>query len=184
MSKRTIVAFGEIMLRLTAADALYHTDRFDAAYGGSESNVLVTLSCLGHPTRYLTKLPANDLGRGAVMHLQKYGVDCRHVLFGGDTMGMYFLEPGFDTRAAKVIYARKHAEVTTLCETDIDYADVLEDCAVLHISGISFALSPSVKTICFTLLREAKNGIYPSALILITAPNCGLWNKPAPCWRR
>ena len=161
MQNKTVVAFGEIMLRLTPPDSILNAANFDASYGGSESNVLVTLSGLGNATRYLTKLPDNDLGRGAVMHLQRYGVDCSKVISAGSNMGMYFFEPGFAARSAKVIYARKHAEVTTLTENDFDYEQILSDCGLLHISGISFALSPSVEATCFRLLAEAKKRNIP-----------------------
>lgn len=161
MDNKTIVAFGEIMLRLTPPDSILNAANFDASYGGSESNVLVTLSGLGNATRYLTKLPDNDLGRGAVLHLQRYGVDCSRILSAGSNMGMYFFEPGFATRPAKVIYARKQAEITTLTENDLDYEQILSDCGLLHISGISFALSPSVEATCFRLLAEAKKRDIP-----------------------
>ncbi|MBR2937669.1 MAG: sugar kinase [Oscillospiraceae bacterium] len=161
MDNKTVVAFGEIMLRLTPPDSILNATQFGASYGGSESNVLVALSCLGNATRYLTKLPDNDLGRGAVLHLQRYGVDCSQVISAGSNMGMYFFEPGFATRPAKVIYARKHAEITTLQASDINYEKALADCAVLHISGISFALSPSVEAVCFRLLQEAKKRRIP-----------------------
>ena len=124
MSKKTIVAFGEIMLRLTAQDMIINANEFSACYGGSESNVLAALSCMGNDTRYLTKLPANDLGKGAIMHLKKYGVDCSHIITEGNNMGMYFLESGCCARQPKVIYARKNAEVTTLNENDFDYEKI------------------------------------------------------------
>ena len=161
MDKKTIVAFGEIMLRLTAPDSILNANEFSACYGGSESNVLVALSCMGNRTRYLTKLPDNDLGKGAVAHLKKYGVDCSDIIINGNNMGMYFFESGYSVRQSKVIYARKNAEVTTLNENDFDYEKVLKDCAVLHISGISFALSHSVEALCFRLLEEAKKRNIP-----------------------
>ena len=161
MNSKTVVAFGAIMLRLTPPDSILNAAEFTASYGGSESNVLVTLSSLGNATRYLTKLPDNDLGRGAVLHLQRYGVDCSKIISAGNNMGMYFFEPGFATRPAKVIYARKHAEITTLQQNDLDYEQVLADCCLLHISGISFALSPAVEATCFRLLEEAKKRHIP-----------------------
>lgn len=156
MNKKTVVAFGEIMLRLTAQDLIMNAAEFSACYGGSESNVLAALSCMGNATRYLTKLPDNDLGKSAIMHLKKYGVDCSEIITDGGNMGMYFLETGCCTRQAKVIYARKNAEVTTLDENDFNYERIFRDCSLFHISGISFALSPSVEKLCFRLLKEAK----------------------------
>lgn len=172
------------MLRLTPPDSILNAASFDASYGGSESNVLVTLSSLGNATRYLTKLPDNDLGRGAVLHLQRYGVDCSKVISAGSNMGMYFFEPGFATRPAKVIYARKQAEVTTLQEADFDYEQVLSDCGLLHISGISFALSPSVETTCFRLLEEAKKRNIPVSFDFNYRAKLWSAEQAAPVFRR
>lgn len=161
MNKKTVVAFGEIMLRLTAPEMILSATQFSACYGGSESNVLAALSCMGNDTRYLTKLPDNDLGKGAILHLKKYGVDCSEIITDGSDMGMYFLEPEYGVRQAKVIYARKNSAVTTLQEDDFDYDKVFKDCCLFHISGISFALSPSVKKLCFRLLEEARDRSIP-----------------------
>lgn len=161
MNSKTVVAFGEIMLRLTPSASILNASEYKAIYGGTESNVLAALSTFGNKTRYLTKLPDNDLGRGAIMHLKRYGVGCDSIISSGDNMGIYFLEKGFGCRNAKVIYSRKHSEVTTLTKSDFDFDAVFENAALFHISGISFALSDSVKDLCFCLLEEAKNRNIP-----------------------
>ena len=50
-----IVAFGEIMLRLSPKEnnIIEDTNEYDAYYGGTESNTLVTLSSLGNKTIFL-----------------------------------------------------------------------------------------------------------------------------------
>lgn len=155
---RKILSFGEIMLRLTPPEntMLCDTKSFGACYGGTESNVLVCLSCLGNQTEYLTALPENELGSAVLKHLHAYGVGTGHILRRGDTLGMYFLEEGFDKRTSRVVYNRRHSEVAGLDETAFDYDEVFKGCGLFHISGISFSLSPSVKALCFRLLREAK----------------------------
>ena len=61
---KKIVAYGEIMMRLTPENLIPLEDsiKMDICYGGTESNVLVALSHLGDETSYLTKLPDNKLG--------------------------------------------------------------------------------------------------------------------------
>lgn len=154
----TIVAFGEIMLRLTPPDRALLQDAaaFSACYGGSEANVLIALSALGDRTAYLTALPQNELGDAVIRHLRANGVDTAHIVRQGDTLGMYFLEEGFGARPTKVIYNRRHAEVTRLGEDAFDYDAVFAGCSFFHISGISFALSEQARTLCFRLLKEAK----------------------------
>ena len=48
-----IVTFGEIMLRLSkhSGQRLFQNGPFDAAYGGSEANVAVSLAQLGRAAR-------------------------------------------------------------------------------------------------------------------------------------
>ena len=156
--KKSIVAFGEIMLRLTPPDknSIKNTNNFDASYGGSESNVLIALSSLGNYTRFVTQVPDNDLGDAVIKHLNSYNTDTALVKRKGDTLGMYFLEEGFGERATKVIYSRKYASITNLTVNDFSYDDIFLNCELFHISGISFALSETVKELCFKLLEEAK----------------------------
>ncbi len=159
----TMVAFGEIMLRLTPSNGgtIQTTANFDACYGGSEANVLACLSSLGNKTQYLTALPTSPVADAAVFHLRALGVGTDYILRSGDTMGMYFLEKGFGARGARVVYNRRYAEITKLTKDSFDYDSVFHSCSVFHISGISFALSPSVQELCFTLLSEAKKRQIP-----------------------
>lgn len=155
---KTVVAFGEIMLRLTPPDKkmIYETRAFDACYGGTESNVLVCLSGLGNKTEYLTAIPQNELGNAVVKHLKSYGVGTENIIRSGDTLGMYFLEEGFGVRSANVVYNRRHSEISKLEKGAFDYDKVFENCDIFHISGISFALSENTKELCFEMLEEAK----------------------------
>lgn len=160
---KKIVSFGEIMLRLTPPGnaMICDTKSFDACYGGTESNVLVFLSALGDETEYLTALPENELGSAVLRHLRSHGVGTKHILQAGDTLGMYFLEEGYDKRSSKVVYNRRHAQVTKLDEAAFDYDEIFKGCGLFHISGISFSLSPSVRRLCFKLLKEAKKRSIP-----------------------
>ncbi len=156
--KKTIVAFGEVMLRLSPPDKklIKNTDTFCASYGGSESNVLVALSSLGNTTRFVSRVPDTPLGEAVIRHLNSYGIDTSLVHKGGDALGMYFVEEGFGERPSGVIYARKNAAITMLGADDFDPDAVFSKCDLFHSSGISFALSASVRELCFSLLREAK----------------------------
>lgn len=156
MSK--ILAFGEIMQRLTAPNnsLLCGCKQLDVCYGGSEANVLIALASFGNDTEYVTALPSNDLGYAVIRHLKSYSVGTKHIKMQGNVLGMYYFEQGFGGRANKVIYNRSNAEVSRLCEDDFDYDNLFCDCSVFHISGISFALSETVKRLCFRLLKEAK----------------------------
>lgn len=54
-----VLTFGEMMLRLKPQgnNRIMQSDAFEAAYGGAEANVAVSLALLGNDSAYLTKLP-------------------------------------------------------------------------------------------------------------------------------
>ena len=82
------------MLRLTPPNNLkfIQATNLDVIYGGSEANVAVSLAQLGAKAGYVTRVPNNDLGKSALNELRKYGVETGPSVFGGDRLGVYFLE--------------------------------------------------------------------------------------------
>ena len=153
-----IVAFGEIMLRLTPPDytTIAQARNFIANYGGGEANVLVSLSHLGHNTEFLTKLPDNQLGDSAIKHLKSHGVNTNHVVRGSSNIGMYFVETGFGGRPSKVLYNRKHSAVTRIETKEIDFDEIFKDATWFHLSGISLALGKNVQNVAFKCLEYCK----------------------------
>lgn len=102
MSK--VVTFGEIMMRLSPPHFLRfsQTNSFDVIYRGGESNVALSLANFGVPTEFVTRLPDNDMGRCAVMELRKRNVGTHHIVYGGERLGIYFLETGPKNWAPKL----------------------------------------------------------------------------------
>ena len=139
----TVVTFGEIMLRLSTPgnQRFIQAAAFDATYGGGEANVAVALSGFGMPARFVTRLPAGDLGDAALSSLRKFGVDCSGVLRGGERLGIYFLETGAAQRASKVIYDRGGSSFAALGPGMIRWASALEGAAWFHWTGITPAVS-------------------------------------------
>lgn len=156
--KNKILAFGEIMLRLTPPDytLISQATNFIANYGGGEANVLVSLSHLGHETEFLTKLPDNQLGDSAIRHLKSHGVATDHVVRGASNIGMYFVETGFGGRPSKVIYNRKHSSVTRISPDEIDFDDLFKDVKWFHLSGITLALGENVREVAYKCLEHCK----------------------------
>ena len=152
---KNIVAFGEIMLRLTPPDytTIAQARNFIANYGGGEANILVSLSHLGHSTEFITKLPDNQLGDSAVKHLKSHGVNTEHIARGGSNLGMYFVETGFGGRPSKVLYNRKYSSVTTIEPEEIDFDEVFSNCKWFHLSGITLALGNHTRTLAYKCLE-------------------------------
>jgi len=91
-----VITFGEIMLRL-APNGFYRffqNDQLQATFGGAEANVAVSLANFGEDVSFVTKLPSHVIGQGAVSSLRSFGVDTSSIVFGGNRLGIYYLEKG------------------------------------------------------------------------------------------
>lgn len=153
-----IVTLGEIMLRLSPPgyERFLQASSFDVQYGGAEANVAASLAQLGHHTTFLTKIPKNAIGDAAIGTLQKVGVDCSHIVRGGDRLGIYFLENGASVRPSSVIYDRANSAITNAIPEEFDFDTVFEDADLFHVSGITPVLSSQARDITFAALKSAK----------------------------
>ena len=116
---------------------------------------------MGHKTYFMSKLPPNQLGDGAITHLLSHGVDTRYVVRGSSTIGIYFLETGFGGRPSKVIYNRKHSAITRIQEDEFDWDEIFTDATWFHLSGITLALGERVRTVAMRAVKEAKKHNVP-----------------------
>jgi 2-dehydro-3-deoxygluconokinase len=154
---KPVVTFGEIMLRLSPPDKrrLIQADSFDVVYGGGESNVAVSLANYGLPAQFVTRLPDNDLGQCALANLRKHGVGTDHIVWGGERLGIYFLEHGAVSRGSKVVYDRAHSAISTLAPGEIDWKHVLDGAGWFHWTGITPAISQAAADACLTAVKTA-----------------------------
>ena len=154
---KRVVTFGEIMLRLAAPDRLRfgQADSLRATFGGGEANVAVSLANYGIGSTYVTRLPENDLARCCVGELRRYGVDTSHILYGGERMGIYFLETGAVARPSRVIYDRAHSSAATIEPGMVDWNRVLEGVDWFHWSGITPAISQAAADVCAEAIAVA-----------------------------
>ncbi|CAN5463406.1 sugar kinase [soil metagenome] len=152
-----VITFGEIMLRLSPPGFLRfsQTTNFDAIYGGGESNVAVSLSNFGVPSQFVTRLPDNDIGECAMMELRKRGVDTSQIIYGGERLGIYFLETGAVSRGSKVIYDRAHSAMSTTRPGMIDWEQIFKGATWFHWTGITPALSQGAADVCKEAIEAA-----------------------------
>ena len=154
----TVVTFGEIMLRLSTPGFTRFTQaqRFDATYGGGEANVAVSLAQFGHDARFVSKLPAHEVGQAAVDQLRRYGVDARFVARGGERVGVYFLETGASQRPSKVIYDRAHSAVSEMDPDEVDWDAAFDGADWFHWTGITPALGAKPRAAVERACRAAR----------------------------
>ncbi len=159
---RKVVTFGEIMLRLATPGYLRfaQANSFNAVYGGGEANVAVSLANYGIQSKFITRLPKNDIGAACEMELKKHGVDTSGIIKGGERLGIYFLETGAVARASKVVYDRAFSSFSTIEKGMIDWDSVLEGADAFHWTGITPAVSQGAADVCLEAIQTAnKKGI-------------------------
>lgn len=154
---KKVVTFGEIMLRLSPQGYLRFSQagNFDVVYGGGESNVAVSLANFGVPVDFVTRLPQNDIGACAMMEMRKRGVGIDKIVWGGDRLGIYFLETGAVSRGSKVVYDRAHSAMAEIKAGMIDWEAVFEGVEWFHWTGITPAISQGAADACLEAVKAA-----------------------------
>lgn len=153
-----IVTFGELMLRLSprGCKRLIQADELEINYGGGEANVAVSLANFGEQAAFVTKLPENAWGHGAVNFLRRYGVDISHVTRGGNRIGIYFLERGADIRSSEVLYDRSCSAISQIEGDEFDWDTILKGADWFHFTGITPALGKNLSAACMEVLKVCR----------------------------
>lgn len=173
---KKVVTFGEIMLRLSPQGHLRfnQASNFDVVYGGGESNVAVSLANFGIQTEFVTRLPENEIGNCALRDLRKNNVGTNHIIYGGNRLGIYFLETGAVNRASTVVYDRENTPISQIIPGLIDWNEVFKGVSWFHWTGITPALSQGAADTCLEAIQVANNlGIMVSTDLNYRAK---LWN--------
>jgi 2-dehydro-3-deoxygluconokinase len=145
------------MLRLSPPGFLRFSqaNNLDVVYGGGESNVAVSLANYGVAVDFVTRLPNNDIGACAMMEMRKRGVGVDKIVYGGDRLGIYFLETGAVSRGSKVVYDRAHSAIAEIESGMIDWDAVFEGVAWFHWTGITPAISQGAADVCLEAVKAA-----------------------------
>ena len=148
-----VTTLGEMLLRLSVpvGKRLEQATQLDLHPAGAEANVATLLARLERRTGWTGALPNNPLGRLAVSALRAAGVETSGVILrDGGRMGTYYVEFGDPPRGIQVTYDRAYSCASRLQVEDINW-DLLLDTHLLHLTGITPALSYS----CLEVTREA-----------------------------
>lgn len=179
---KTIVTFGEIMLRLAPPefDRFLQRSEFQATWGGGEANVAVALGSLGMPARYITVLPPNNpIVDAFIGELRRFGVDPSAIVRGSGRLGIYFVERGANQRPSKVVYDRDHSAIARAKPGDIDWNKAFDGAGWFHVTGITPALSQSAAELAMEGARIAKEKDLKVSCDLNYRAKLWKWGKPA-----
>ena len=158
-SKKRIVTFGEIMLRLKSPrhERFFQSPMLEATFGGGEANVAVSLANYGLDAALVTALPDNDIGNACMGELRRHNVDTSLINQVPGRMGVYFLETGSNQRPSKVIYDRADSAICLAKPGDFDWAAIFKGVDWFHISGITPALSASAAELSLQSVKAARD---------------------------
>lgn len=156
--KKRFVGFGELLVRLAPAGYLRfpQADSFTVNYTGAEGNMAISLSYMGIDSTLVTKLPDSDIGRCALGKLSMYGVDTSYVHWGGERIGLYYLERGASQRPSKIIYDRRHSAIAEADPSEFDWKTIFRDAGWFHFTGITAGLSANTAEMCRQACLEAR----------------------------
>jgi len=145
------------MLRFSKQDKrrLSQGNMFCGNYGGSEANVAVSLAMQGEQVEYVTRLPDTQMGHAGAMKLRELGVGTNYILYGGDRIGTYYFEEAASLRNSSVNYDRANSAYYYLEPGMIDWRHTLRDATVLHVSGITAAITQPAADATFEALDTA-----------------------------
>jgi 2-dehydro-3-deoxygluconokinase len=154
LSAVEVVTLGESMVMVTpiCPVPLEQSDNLIARVGGAESNVAMYLAGLGHRTAWASRLGNDPFGRMVRRLVSDAGVDCSAVATDCSApTGVYFKDP--DPTGTRVYYYRAGSAASRLDATALDHPR-LSGARVLHLSGITPALSPTCQELVERALYE------------------------------
>lgn len=154
-----VVTFGEAMIRLSPAahQRLEQATHLEVAVGGAELSVAAGAARLGLKSAWISRLPSNPLGRMVANKGREFGVDVSRVIWAeNERAGLYFVEYGASPRPTRVFYDRKESAFARIQPGMVDWDVILQDARILHVGGITPALSPSAAEVQKEALQAAR----------------------------
>lgn len=163
-----VVTFGEMLLRLSppGEERLFESPELRTFFGGAEANVAVGLTHLGFVADYVTRLPQGSLGDAALDALRREGVRTDSIVRGGNRLGLYFVEPGADLRAMRVVYDRAGSAFAEITPGEIDWTRVMANASWFHATGITPALGDGPAAALSRAIAAARSAHVPVSLDL------------------
>ncbi|MCB2356712.1 sugar kinase [Clostridium estertheticum] len=152
-----VVTFGESMVLFgpDSSGPLRYVQNFNKSIAGAESNVSIALAKLGHKVGWFSKLGDDEFGRYIQSTIRGEGVDVSRVIFEpGKNTGILFKER-FMHSNPNVYYYRKGSAASNLKAEELDES-YIKDAKILHITGITPALSESCRKTLFKAIEVAK----------------------------
>jgi 2-dehydro-3-deoxygluconokinase len=168
-----IVAIGEAMVEFNAAHS-DTPDTFVRGFGGDTSNMAIAAARLGARTAYVSRVGDDAFGRALLRLWAEEGVDARGVATDATaSTGVYFVTHG--PAGHEFSYLRAGSAASKMGAATLPL-DVIRGAQLLHVSGITQAISAGACDAVFAAIEAAK----PTGTRILFDPNLRLKLWPLP----
>ena len=170
-----VLTLGEAMVSIRSK-ALRMGGEAQLSVAGSESNVAIGLARLGHQAAWIGAVGNDEPGRLIQRTLRAEGVDTRYLRFSDESFTGFiaFDQPSHDI--TRVSYHRRGSAGSTLTPDECIAALETSQPRLLHVTGITPALSPTARAATLAAVRTAASaGVQVSLDVNYRAR---LWSRP------
>ena len=150
-----IVSLGESMVELFSEEPIARAGSFHKAFGGDAMNMLVAAARLGASTGFITRVGDDPFAPFLLESWRAEGIDVSHARLVEGFNAVYFIAL-LAGGEREFTYYRRGSAASTMTPADLDPA-YIGGARVLHVSGISQAISPSCRETVLAAVRLARD---------------------------
>ena len=147
------MTIGETMILLYGEDTrapLRFGERLNLDYAGADSNFAIAMSRLGYRSAWISRLGDEPLGDLVLNAIAREGVDVSRVIRDPTRNTGLYLKHHDATGVTRIQYYRRGSAASNLQPDDLS-PDHFRDTSLVHLNGMTFALSES----CASTMRRA-----------------------------
>ena len=152
-----VFTLGETMVSFNTVNnrSIVQHDETFASIAGAESNVSIALARLGNKVKWFSRLGNDPFGQKILYELNAHLVDTSDVIIDSNhSTGLMFKQKK-ELLDSEVIYYREQSAASTMDKNDVR-EEWIKHARLIHITGITPALSHSCKELVMEVIRLAK----------------------------
>ncbi|WP_281356601.1 sugar kinase [Amycolatopsis anabasis] len=158
---KTLFTLGEAMAVFTAPSGrLRHATTVTVGLAGAESNVAIGARRLGAPASWLGRVGADELGELVLSRIRGEDVRTDGAVVDPEAKTGLMLKDYRTADVMRVTYYRTGSAGSRLCPDDLD-TGALTSAGVLHLTGITPALSATARETVFAAAETARTAGVP-----------------------